>query len=344
MKGQMADLHIRPRSRGLAQLAPLERFQAVYRYAAQRARRGLLSLTFEVTRRCNARCDFCNYWREPRRQESLDLADVVRRLDPVFVVFCGGEPLLRSDIVDIVRRVAMVPGWRYHVLITNGYLLTREKGLLLDEAGLHQLNVSLDWPDDRQSEERGLRGLFSRIERVVPALTSEGVEVNLNTIIMRDNLREMSAIARLAAEWGAKVTFTLYSEHCNGNDSHQFRREESGRLGEVVEQLIELKARHHHITNNQFYLRECVQFIGGKRIPACPAGQKMVHISPRGMVKPCADLEPICHYTEFDNRSYAGSGCDLCWMACRGEVQAPVNLARIREVVGWGQAPSSNPP
>lgn len=321
--------------RGLAQLAPEERFLAVYRYASRRLEGGVLSLTFEVTTRCNAKCDFCGYWREPKREETLDFADVVRRMDPLFVVFCGGEPLLRKDIVEVVRSVARVPGWRYHVLITNGYLLTPEIGVRLCEAGVHQINVSLDWPDERQAEERHLKGLFARIARTVPALTARGIEVNLNTVIMRDNLEAIPDLARLAREWGAKVTFTLYSEYCNGNGAHQLRREDLPRLAEVVEELIALKQRYQHITNNNYYLRQCVRFIGGERVAACPAGRLMVHISPQGMVKPCADLEPVGHYRSFDARTFAGVTCDVCWMACRGEVQAPVNLERVREVTGW---------
>jgi MoaA/NifB/PqqE/SkfB family radical SAM enzyme len=320
---------------GLAPLSPLEQARALPRCAKTLVRGGLLSMTLEVTKRCNARCDFCDHWREPKRQERADFADVVRRLDPLVVVFCGGEPLLRRDIVELVRRVSGVPGWRYQLLITNGWLLDEELGVRLCEAGLHQLDVSLNWPDRRQNEERGLGGLFERVERVVPALAARGVAVHLNTMIMRENLDEIPRIARLAAEWGARVGYTLYSETCNGNEAHQLRPEEAVRLGEVVEELIELKGRFGRISNNSYYLRRCVSFARGERFSGCVAGRRMVHISPQGMVKPCADLEPIAHYTEFDIKRSERISCEACWMACRGEVEAPVDLDRVRELVGW---------
>jgi MoaA/NifB/PqqE/SkfB family radical SAM enzyme len=322
------------RAGGLAQLGSLERVQAFSAWVRNRIRRGVISLTLEVTRRCNARCDFCDHWREPKQREDLDCVDVVRRLDPLVVVFCGGEPLLRRSIVEEVRAVAALPGWRYNVLITNGWLLDRDLGLRLREAGLQQINVSLNWPDERQSEERRLRGLFERIERTVPALCREGIEVNLNTMVMKENLEELTRIAGLARQWGAKVGYTLYSEYCNGNSSHQIGPDELPRFREVVEELIELKGRHRHITNNAFYLRSCIPFLSGQRIPGCPGGKSMVHVSPQGMVKPCADLPPIEHYTSFDPARFQGVTCDICWMACRGEVQAPVDLARIRELLG----------
>jgi len=323
-----------PGAGGLAQLGSLERFQAFAAWARNRLRHGIISLTLEMTRRCNARCDFCDHWREPKQVEDVDHADVVRRLDPLVVVFCGGEPLLRRDLLAEVRRVVAVPGWRYHVIITNGWLLDREMGLRLRDAGMQQINVSLNWPDDRQSQERKLKGLFDRIARTVPALAREGIEVNLNTMVMRDNLEELTAIAGLAREWGCKVGYTLYSEYCNGNTGHQIGAAELPRFAEVIEELIKLKQQHRHITNNNFYLRSCVSFLGGERIPDCPAGKAMVHVSPQGMVKPCADLPPIEHYAGFRPSRYKGVTCDICWMACRGEVQAPVNLERIREVLG----------
>jgi len=324
----------RPPRQGLAQLGPVERFTAIYRYARAFLQQRVLSLTLEVTRRCNARCDFCDHWREPKREEGVDFAEVVRRFDPLVVVFCGGEPLLRREIVEIVERVAAVPGWRYRVLITNGWLLTPALAARLDRAGLHQLNISVNWPDERQSEERKLRGLWGRIAASVPAITAQGIDVNLNTMMMRSNVDELPRIARLASSWGANVSYTLYSEHCNGNSEHQFRREDRARLSEVVEELCALKRELRNITNNDYYLRKCVDFIGGEIILVCPAGKKMIHVSPQGMIRPCADLEPVADYRDFDPHRYPGAGCDICWMACRGEVQAPVDLGRVRELVG----------
>lgn len=320
---------------GLAQLGPLERFVAIYRYTQAQVKGKLLSLTLEVTKRCMARCDFCDHWQEPKQDENTDFAAIVRHFDPLTVIFCGGEPLLRKDIVEIIERVVAVPGWRYYVLITNGWLLTPELGLKLHSAGLHQINVSLNWPDARQDEERKLKGLFQRIATTVPTLTAKGIEVNLNTMIMRDNLSEITTIARLAHDWGAKVTFTLYSEYCNGNETHQCQASDLPLLQSTISELIALKSQNKNITNNNYYLRECVSFCQGKRIPDCPAGKKMLHITPQGIVKPCADLPAMGHYSEFNPRKFPGVSCDICWMACRGEVQAPVNLERVREVVGF---------
>ena len=67
-------------------------------------------------------------------------------------------------------------------------------------------------------------------------------------------------------------------------------------------------------------------------IDGCTAGKKTLHISPGGMVRPCAELAPVSHYTEYDHRAIAPVTCTRCFQACRGEVQAPLTLSRIVEV------------
>ena len=74
-----------------------------------------LNITLELTRRCNAKCDYCNHWQEQRQTEQ-DIADyvaVVRRFRPFSVTICGGEPFMRKDALEIIRAVVDEPGWRY---------------------------------------------------------------------------------------------------------------------------------------------------------------------------------------------------------------------------------------
>ena len=60
-------------------------------------------LTVEVTKRCNARCSFCHYWKEDPPRELDDYGALVKHFDPLVVTLSGGEPLVREDIADVVR-------------------------------------------------------------------------------------------------------------------------------------------------------------------------------------------------------------------------------------------------
>ena len=65
-------------------------------------------------------------------------------------------------------------------------------------------------------------------------------------------------------------------------------------------------------------------YVSGTVIDGCTAGKKTLHVSPGGMVRPCAELAPVAHYSEYDHRAIAPVTCTRCFQACRGEVQAPL--------------------
>src|SRR5260370_4594368 len=82
-----------------------------------------LNITLELTRRCNARCDYCNHWKEQRQteQELDDFRRILQRFRPFSVTICGGEPFMRKDALEIISAVVDEPGWRYTSIITNGW-------------------------------------------------------------------------------------------------------------------------------------------------------------------------------------------------------------------------------
>src|SRR3954470_15793902 len=114
--------------------------------------REIRSVRVSVTDRCNFRCRYCMpaeglEWLE--RDELLsfeELARLVRVLAAMGVDevrLTGGEPLVRRDLPVLVRLLADTPGVEDLSLTTNGILLDRLAGPLV-EAGLRRLNVSLD--------------------------------------------------------------------------------------------------------------------------------------------------------------------------------------------------------
>jgi GTP 3',8-cyclase len=114
--------------------------------------REIRSLRVSVTDKCNFRCRYCMpaeglEWLP--RDEVLsfeEIARLVRVLSEMGVDevrLTGGEPLVRRDLPVLVSFLAVIPGVRDLSLTTNGVLLDRLAGPLV-EAGLRRLNVSLD--------------------------------------------------------------------------------------------------------------------------------------------------------------------------------------------------------
>ena len=130
------------------------------KYAYLRARRRPVLVHFEVTMRCNARCNFCDYWKtdaSAKEHELKSFADAARRFNPMMITFTGGEPTLRRDLEELVSAVNGAVRLKYVTLITHGGMLTPERAQSLWNAGINQFNISLDYLDARHLGPIGIR-------------------------------------------------------------------------------------------------------------------------------------------------------------------------------------------
>jgi MoaA/NifB/PqqE/SkfB family radical SAM enzyme len=313
-----------------------EKAQAMLAFTENRLRDRPMSITLELTRRCNAKCDYCNHWREQKQteQEIADYVACVQRFQPFQVTICGGEPFMRRDALDIIRAVKHAkPGWRYTSIITNGWFLTEQKAQALIDTGINQINVSCNWPDERQDEDRKLKGLFKRISNIVPWMTAHGANVQLNSIMMNDNMDDLVPLALLARKWGASIMYTLYSELPAENHGHLFPPDRLARLKEVLAELSRIKGEDGTVANAQWYFDRIPSYLQGEVIHGCTAGKKTLHVSPGGMVRACAELPLVSHFSAYDNRTQPDQTCTKCFQACRGEVQAPITPRRVAEAM-----------
>jgi MoaA/NifB/PqqE/SkfB family radical SAM enzyme len=316
-------------------LTRMDKFRAAAKFVDVKLHRRPLSVSIEVTKRCNARCDFCDYWKITDRDELTDFTDVVRRYDPLLVVFTGGEPMLRRDLVPIIQSIKELPGFRYLTLLTHGGFLSQQKIKELVAAGINQINISMNYPDARQDKERGIPGLFEKLERSVPKLVKEGYHLfTFASILMVDNMYDAEKLIRLAHSWGINIAFSGYNDMKNGNQAHFVSPEKLDELRRVCARIIQLKRELGNIMTSDYFFQTLPEFYLRREIPGCRAGKVMIHVSPKGMVQPCAELPAIEHYTTFDPKTYAGPNCGSCFDACRSETQAPLTIRRIGELTG----------
>ena len=181
-------------------------------------------VNLEVTRRCNARCDFCRYWTTHTENVLEDYAPVVRKLKPVVLVFTGGEPLLRHDLERVVSGVRKASPCVFLNMVTNGWLLSVPVALALWEAGLDQITISLDFLDERHDRARGIRGLAQRILTTVPLLNAAGIDnIVLQLFIRRDNLDSVLDVVSWARAHHVKASVSAFTPTKTGVDSQFIR-------------------------------------------------------------------------------------------------------------------------
>lgn len=316
-------------------LSPVEKLRGMGKFIDVHLGKRPLTVSIEITKRCNARCDFCDYWKITDRDEMTDFTDVVRRFDPLVVVFTGGEPMLRRDLLPIVKSIKTLPGFRYLTLLTHGGFLSEQKIRDLVAAGINQINISMNYPDARQDKERGIPGLFEKLASTVPTMVKEGYNVfTFASMLMVDNMHDAEPLIRLAHSWGINIAFSGYNDLKNGNQAHFVSREKLDEFRLVCAHIKRLKRELKNVVSSDYFLDTLPTFYEKRDLGGCQAGKHMVHVTPKGMVQPCAELPPVAHYTEFLPGAYQGPNCGKCFDACRAEVEAPVTLRRLGELTG----------
>src|SRR5438477_5924077 len=153
---------------------------------------------------CNQNCWFCNARRPAERPAFVARPAVWRRIAEAQsggareIVLTGGEPTLRSDLTDLVRRVAA--GGAHAVVETNGVLIDDERARQLAAAGLGTARVQLvAWGDEAADGITRLPGGFAAAIRAIRALSAAGVTVEVTAPVVSRNLDLVAALPRQIA-------------------------------------------------------------------------------------------------------------------------------------------------
>jgi len=177
-------------------------------------------LRVSVTTRCNLRCVYCrpsDLAAEERRDrfltfdEMLRVVRVLARVGLKKVRITGGEPLVRSGVVDFVAAVAKVPGIEDLALSTNGMLLARYAEELA-RSGLMRVNVSVDTLDPDIFALMTGGGQLERVLEGIRAAEAAGLTpIKINAVVTRGfNDDQVEELAALTLEHPWSVRFIEY--------------------------------------------------------------------------------------------------------------------------------------
>lgn len=155
-------------------------------------------LRISLTDKCNLRCGYCMPAEGIRHLSHADILSMeeLSRLVKIMsglgirrVRLTGGEPLVRKGVTDFIRMLEKDCGIRRIAMTSNGMLLTDQKrgtdALSLKEAGLKEINISLDTlcPETFRIVA-GTEGA-ERVKRGINAAVSAGLKVKLNCVPLR---------------------------------------------------------------------------------------------------------------------------------------------------------------
>jgi len=241
---------------------------------------GLRLVEIGLTRRCQCRCAHCavaiteasSETNELTTSEVRSILDQVAAMHVTEVCFTGGEPLLRQDLVDLVRyayQLRLVPK-----ISTNGILLSDSLISKLKKAGLAWCAVSIDSAQPGQHDElRRYPGCYEKAIKGINGLVKHGIPTSIVTYTRKNSiytgdLAEIVALGRTLNVAVVRINFLVPIGRLENQENQTLTFEEREEVRKLLKDGI-------------------VSMESPREGTRCTAAVTKIHITPNGDVTPC---------------------------------------------------------
>ncbi len=321
---------------------------------------------WEVTNACNLRCRQCHANSGKPFPDELSTEEGKRLLDDMAAIgefrmlaLGGGEPLIRPDIFELVAYARNL-GLEISIA-TNGTLLTTEMIRKFRRMGVANIAVGLNANDEIVHEQiTHVPGSFAKSKRAIYATLEAGLNLQINTTVMKENRQSIPGLLDFASEVDAQIVllYQLVPEG-RGEEEMELSMKEYRSLTELVVDkqkvsraiieptcspqywayLINLKMDHKGRPPPKIEMKLAEVLFKG-----CVAGSGLCYIKPDGEVWPCPfvplsagnvrehPLEELWYKSDLfnslrDRERLTGEKCRACLFkrmcgGCRGRAYA----------------------
>jgi len=332
-------------------------------------RKELYGINFAVTYMCNHRCKTCNIWRVYSQEPGAlsgelttsEVSTMVEKLPSsiMYVQLTGGEPTLRNDLSEIVKRLCTRKSLASVGMPTNGFVPSRIESQVAEVLGSEEwgrsktrwtISVSVDGLREAHDKLRGVEGAFDNAMKTYDILsqiaeTESRIDVSVGVTVSSLNLSEVMPFLRHLKEGNFKygATFALDSDYyrLDGNSISPTSHSEA----EFLMRNLDEFATSMSYTSVR-YLWGLSKYLSNteKQVMPCSALLSQCTIDPYGNVKPCIPWECLVgNLREFDydltellksrrarekRREIAGGKCPNCWTICEAAYTITTNTFR----------------
>ena len=300
-----------------------------------------LALIAELTHRCPLHCVYCSNPLELQNRASELTTEIWSRifkeaseLGVLQADLTGGEPLARTDIIDLVR-AARTAGL-YVNLITSGMPLDETRLAKLIDAGLDHLQLSFQGAREEIAAEISGTKSHAQKLRVLEWLKKVHVALTLNFVIHRgniDQIEEMLALAESSSATRVEFAHVQYYGWAFAN------RERLLPIREQLAHSIDFFKRAQERLSGKIRVEYVVPDYYAKFPKPCMGGwgRKLMLITPAGEALPChaAKIIPGLHFENVKDRSLREIWEDsAAFQKFRGEdwMQEPCRTCDRREL------------
>lgn len=278
-------------------------------------RNTIYQLIFQLTWRCNSRCQVCFNWKKLNDSSTKELT--VEEIDTFSqrmgkirsVILGGGEPFLRNDLAEICSCFVKNNQIKDITIPTNCLLphrIIKASSQILDKLpNVHlTLTLSLDGVGSVHDEIRGVPGNFTKVLETYERLRElqrnihqDRLSIHVNTTISNLNEDSIGDLFRFVKDRLSGVSYDF--EIIRGDyDSSQVRPPNSERYRKIIFKFLEIWATANNLDLGQklavYRHRLALKtIITGRQVIKCVAGPRTPVIDPMGNVYPCEILKPI---------------------------------------------------
>lgn len=262
-------------------------------------------VSWNITQRCNLGCRHCylpasanmdagSIPSELSTKDAFKVIDGIANINPeAMLILSGGEPLLRKDIFELAARAS---GKGMMVVVgSNGLLIDDKVAGDLKDSGVSGISIGLDSVDPIIHDDiRAFNGAWEKAVSAVGICREKGLSVQINSVVMRVNYKEMSSLIRLSSSLGARV-FSPFFLICTGrgerlSDISPQQYEEAlteivslrGNFGETM-----IRSRCAPTIRRILYQNDPASPLLKMNAGRCMAGKNYCRITPIGDVSPC---------------------------------------------------------
>ncbi|MBI4332169.1 MAG: radical SAM protein [Chloroflexi bacterium] len=254
-------------------------------------------VSWNLTSGCNLRCVHCYLDAGAASETELGTEECYRVIDEMselgteMVILTGGEPLLRKDLLAVMRRCR--ERGIMTVLGSNGTLIDDSVAVDLKEAGLQGASISLDsLQSEKHDSFRGRTGCWEGALNGIRACSRQGLPVVVQTTLTSWNYMEVPALINFARDQGA-TAFNLYYLVCTGR-AEKLADISPRQYEESLAALLNAQSLHPSMMVRAKCAPQMVRIAHERGVPhpggGCPAGASYLRITPEGQVTPCPYL------------------------------------------------------
>ena len=294
-----------------------------------------------LTHHCNLHCAMCDIPLSSKPlMDTLRLRALLHELkayNPQTVVLSGGEPFMRSDLIELLS--CAHEQYLRTCITSNGTMITANNARALRGACVSVVNISLEGRQEIHDKIRG-KGSYQAAKQALAYLADVGIEITIATVISKLNIDSLEEVVRTAHTYGAttikfQLFNTLFLNDITKAQPFLFSSDDLPLLQKMIQRVAALCQQYGIATNPAGYFEALPYFACGQAVPfkrqGCQALWTSCPIDSDGTVYPCwvmtgQPIGSVCTqpfgtvWNSAEHRRIRSvitqQGCPGCFMSC----------------------------